>query len=84
MRNGLLSQTEVNRLKNGTKVWIYWTGGNGPHKYTIETQNKVAWAKECDSVIDYVGYEVPRTLVALSKKPILDALKNKTPHPKGR
>ena len=31
----LLSQLEVDILPVGTRVRVKWSGGNGPHEYTI-------------------------------------------------
>ena len=31
----LLTQDEVDRLKDGTPVTITWSGGNGPHEYVV-------------------------------------------------
>lgn len=30
-----LTQEEVNRLPNKTRVMVLWSGGNGPHEYII-------------------------------------------------
>jgi len=30
-----LTQQEVDKLPIGTEVFIIWSGGNGPYKYTI-------------------------------------------------
>lgn len=32
----LLTAEEVEKLPNGTKVIITWSGGNGPHRYVIQ------------------------------------------------
>lgn len=67
-----LTQEEVDALVAGTKVVITWSGGNGPHEYTIhkrEGQN-TSFVKEhnpnagwWDGEIDFVGPERPHTIV---------------------
>jgi len=32
----LLTQDDINALLDGTEVLIKWSGGNGPHEYTIK------------------------------------------------
>jgi len=65
-----LTQAEVNALPNGAKVLILWSGGNGPHKYTL--QRFAGKLYTCDEVtgrpqhcVDFVGLEKPFTRVWL-------------------
>lgn len=55
----LLSQRQVNNLVHGEKVLITWSGGNGPHEYTVDRSFicQTPFAKECNHPIDYVGKE---------------------------
>jgi hypothetical protein len=64
----LLTQGEVDALPDGARVSVRWSGGNGPHEYTVERHHETVWAKECKSVIDYVG-ERPLTEVRLAQPP---------------
>lgn len=34
-KDRLLTQEEVDKLESGDEVMIKWSGGNGPHRYTI-------------------------------------------------
>jgi hypothetical protein len=58
----------VDALPDGARVSVRWSGGNGPHEYTVERHHETVWAKECKSVIDYVG-ERPLTEVRLAQPP---------------
>ncbi len=80
-----LNQSEVDSLPIGSKVSIVWSGGNGPHEYTIkgklgklsvvndqkDNPNSGWWKGE----IEFVGPERPYTVVHLiflpKKKPTL-------------
>jgi hypothetical protein len=68
----LLSQTEVNALPDGTRVWVRWSGGNGPWPYTISRlRNGITYARSHldvqfntpGSAVDFVGKERFHTLV---------------------
>ena len=42
-----LSQAEVNDLAAGARVLVTWSGGNGPHEYTVQVDkwgNRAAYA----------------------------------------
>lgn len=70
----LLSQKEVDNLPEGTKVIITWSGGNGPHEYTIlkRVGQKGSFVSPhnpnagwYDGEIDFVGTENYHTHVSL-------------------
>lgn len=69
----LLSQKQVNALEDGTLVVVTWTGGNGPHEYTLRQPRggPVAAYQIHDGrefvagALDFVGDAKPRTLVSL-------------------
>ena len=69
-----LTQEEVDALPEGTQVTITWTGGNGPHNYTIGKFDGQAWTTgegsdgklHLGDRIDFVGSEKPFTLVTLT------------------
>ena len=71
-----LSQEEVDTLSAGTEVVITWSGGNGPHIYTIHKRegDNSSYVKDhnpnagwWDGEIDFVGPERPHTIVTLLK-----------------
>lgn len=68
MHGKLLTQDEVDGLPEGTPVLITWSGGNGPHRYTIKRFYNYAIAKEADSLIDFIGPH-PLTMVSLIEEP---------------
>lgn len=39
-----LTQEQVNALPEGTAVIVTWSGGNGPHRYTIGVKHDVRYA----------------------------------------
>lgn len=39
-----LSQAQVDRLRDGTRVLVRWSGGNGPFKYVVRVRDGVRWA----------------------------------------
>lgn len=41
----LLTQAEVDKLPDDTPVFVTWSGGNGPHKYTTWRYNDTTYAK---------------------------------------
>ena len=70
----LLTQEEVDTLPAGTKVIITWSGGNGPHEYTIHKRNNEtgSFVKDSnpnagwyDGEIDFVGNKKFNTHVSL-------------------
>ena len=62
----LLSQAEVDALPTGTRVIITWSGGNGPHIYTVDNPtNEMAIVRECWHPIGAVG-TYPLTQVSLA------------------
>lgn len=42
-KSRLLTQEEVDALPTGTRVWIKWSGGNGPHQYEITSKDGFAY-----------------------------------------
>lgn len=68
----LLTQSEVDALPVGSRVAIWWSGGNGPAFYTIEA-NRLGHAYYQDEPyadpITFVGRERYHTRVALADKP---------------
>lgn len=77
---GPLTQEEVDNLPAGTKVVITWSGGNGPHEYTIHKRDySGSFVKESnpnagsyDGEIDFVGEKSPYTVVTLANPPLPD------------
>ena len=76
MKDDLLTQDEVNNLKEGTKVIIVWSGGNGPHEYIIKKREGITGSFISDNnlnsgwydgEIDFVGKESYHTQVKLVK-----------------
>lgn len=74
LRHKFLTQKEVDLLPVGTKVIITWSGGNGPHKYTIHKRKGInaSFVKKhnpnagwWDGEIDFVGSERYHTRVKL-------------------
>lgn len=63
-RDRLLTQAEVNELDDGTEVMVKWNGGNGPHRYTISTDDRVDYPNIDGTPLNYVG-EKPRQRVFL-------------------
>jgi len=77
-----LSQEEVNLLSEGTEVIVTWTGGNGPHLYTVWVDhdgNRLAGTTSNallsepliaarHRVLDFVGKEYFHTRVSLYVK----------------
>lgn len=41
----LLTQAEVDKLPDDTKILVIWSGGNGPHEYTTWRYNDTTYAK---------------------------------------
>lgn len=75
MKN-LLTMGEVEKLSNGTKVIITWSGGNGPHKYTIQRDKYGTMIAQMlgekhlypkNHTIDFVGKERYHTHVSLDE-----------------
>lgn len=50
-----LTQADVDALPEGARVWVKWSGGNGPHLYTVSIRSSARWAKECDAPLNGVG-----------------------------
>lgn len=61
----LLTQTEINALEAGDLVEIVWSGGNGPHRYTIDRNPAGVLALEAHAYVDSVGAAPPSTTVKL-------------------
>ncbi len=55
VKSKLLTQEEVDRLPNGARVQIVWSGGNGPHAYTIQRKGLAVIAVEANEFIHFVG-----------------------------
>lgn len=65
-----LTEKEVKDLKIDDKVYVLWTGGNGPHLYKVTSEEDV-----CVSILDwngnpygqhsldFIGNEKPHTIV---------------------
>jgi len=70
MSKELLTQAEVDALPTGAKVWIKWSGGNGPHLYGVINHNGEAWTAwpggKLNCRIDFVGEERFHTQVIFS------------------
>lgn len=73
-----LTQSQVDRLPADSKVEIVWTGGNGPHEYTIHKRDDnadMSYVKPhnpnsgWDGEIEFVGPESPYTTVKLLSLP---------------
>ena len=65
-----LTEEEVENLKLGEKVYVLWTGGNGPHLYKVTQGNHVCvsvldWngSPYAQHALDFIGDEAPRTVV---------------------
>jgi hypothetical protein len=68
MSRELLTQEQVDTLPDGTKVFVIWVGGNGPHEYTKETRDGYSYAFTDGhevSELEFIG-EYPRTQVWLA------------------
>lgn len=64
-----LMQCEVDKLPNGSIVEIVWTGGNGPHRYTVEVSfDGFRTLRECGQWPDFVGEKSPYTTVRLIRR----------------
>ena len=64
-----LTQEEVDALPIGTQIEVVWTGGNGPHIYTID--GKFGKHNYCNGgvsrgYLDFVGCSPPFTTVKLT------------------
>ena len=63
-----LTQEQVNELEIGVRVEVVWSGGNGPHEYTIMGRHGdevyVDTAKH--DFLDFVGDAPPFTTVRLA------------------
>ncbi len=62
-----LNQDDVNKLCVGDLVRVVWSGGNGPHDYTI-IENRGGFVRVntgAQDVLDFVGMESPFTRVWL-------------------
>jgi hypothetical protein len=73
----VLSESEVAALKDGERVSVVWSGGNGPHKYEIgiTRSGQVAVKHRLRgigpdagkvyrmTVLDFIGTKAPRTTV---------------------
>lgn len=72
-KSAYLTQAEVDALPADSEVIITWTGGNGPHKYTIgkyygdsyTTYETADGVVHLGHLIDFVGDMKPFTLVQL-------------------
>ena len=42
--SGFLTEEQVADLPDGTEVEITWSGGNGPHRYVIQQDERGTWA----------------------------------------
>lgn len=62
-----LSQKECDKLPVGTKVIVTWSGGNGPHEYTVVRHwGGVSLVDTAyDDPLDFVGQEFYHTAVWL-------------------
>lgn len=70
--NNLLTQKEVNNLPIGTEVIVTWSGGNGPHKYTIIENGDYGPITNIgikNGKLDFVGKEKYHTKVSLVTPP---------------
>lgn len=61
-----ITADEANALPHGTLVWIRWSGGNGPHTYTIERHGSIVCVNETRTPLTFVGPLPPFTQVWLS------------------
>lgn len=44
----LLTSDQIAALPVGTEIMVTWSGGNGPHKYTVDRRNSVTLARPTD------------------------------------
>jgi hypothetical protein len=49
-----LTKEELNALPDGTAIKVKWSGGNGPHKYTLRRSFSTPWA--CTQDGHWVGH----------------------------
>lgn len=66
-----LSQNQVNSLPNGSIIYVLWSGGNGPWRYSIlrDKFNKVCVDNIYNDYLDYVGIDKPKQVVWLVYRP---------------
>lgn len=43
-REAALTKEELNRLPDGTRILVTWSGGNGPHRYVLRFKHGAAFA----------------------------------------
>lgn len=56
MPHDMLTQAQANALPDGAKVWVIWSGGNGPHLYTVEVDaHGERRTVESGDRLDFVG-----------------------------
>jgi hypothetical protein len=66
----ILTQEEVDKLPEGTPVWVRWSGGNGPFVYRICRRNGIACVDNAyHDPLNFVGKDRCNTRVWLIQKP---------------
>jgi len=74
-----LTQEEVDALPEGTEVVITWSGGNGPHRYTISKYQGASYTTITASGVSHPGHRIdfvgpkPLTVVRLSNDSVSEA-----------
>lgn len=64
-----LTQKQVDKLPYGSIIEIVWSGGNGPHKYTVEVSfDGFRSLRENNQWPTFVGKRSPYDTVKLIKK----------------
>jgi len=61
-----LTEDQVNALEEGTVVDVIWTGGNGPHRYSIHVQDGLRYAATLDGNPRMLTYN-PLTFVGVER-----------------
>jgi len=64
----LLTQEEADVLPDGTEIIATWSGGNGPHRYTVHIVGRMRYAGDPknDNPLTFVGKERYHTHVSLA------------------
>lgn len=71
-----LTREQVEELPQGTAIEVIWSGGNGPHRYTVHVdENEQRYAAtgnprmDTYNPLDFVGQEPYHTRVWLAASP---------------